>query len=172
MFLVACYSEHPLTKWLKAQPATKKGNKAVTGIFEASVVRSLDTIESSEKFGIVSTGKIWEKLLSEGVEGMPEIDGVLPSKRFGGVETTGLNATELHDADPTLVRQKMEDATRRLVKPGGIGAVCLGCAGMAGMDKIVRDGCIKELGQERGERVKIVDGVEAGVIVLHTETGH
>lgn len=172
MFLVACYSQHPLTKWLKAQPIIKDKRKAVTGIFEGSVVCSLDTIDATEKFGIVSTGKVWETLLTEAVEAMPEIGKHgRPAERFGGVETTGLNATELHDADPKLVHRKMEDATRRLVKMGSIGAVCLGCAGMAGMGEIVRTGCVKELGKEKGESVKIVDGVQAGIIVLHNEIG-
>jgi len=158
-----------LTKWLKDQPIIREKRKAVTGIFEASVVQSLDTIDASEKFGIVSTGKVWEKLLSEAVNGLPKLDHGLARERFEGIETTGLSATELHDADPKLVRQKVKDATKRLVQLGDVGAVCLGCAGMAGMDEIVREGCIEALGQEKGERVKIVDGVQAGVVLLHNE---
>jgi len=172
MFLVACYSEHPLTQWLQEQPIIREKGKAVTGIFEASVACSLDTIDDTKKFGIVSTGKAWEALLTKAVESLPDMDKYgSPSKRFGGVETTGLNATELHYADPELVRQKMDEATRRLLKRGGIGAVCLGCAGMAGMDAIVREGCVKELGKEKGEQVKIIDGVQAGIVFLHAQIG-
>ncbi len=83
-----------------------------------------------------------------------------------GVETTGLNATELHDAPAEEVRQKMMEATKRLIRKGDVGAICLGCAGMAGMDKMVREACVDELGKEIGEGIRIVDGVKAGVGVL------
>lgn len=39
-------------------------------------------------------------------------------------------------------------------------------AGMAGMERWVREACIEELGYEDGKRVKIVDGVLAGVVWL------
>lgn len=141
------------------------------GIFEASVRRSLIGIDESEKFGIVSTGKVWEKLLSDAVENLPKLYDQVPNEKLAGVETTGLDATELHDADPKLVRQKIKDATMKLVKSGDVGAVCLGCAGMAGMDEIVREGCVEALGGEKGERVLIVDGVQAGIVFLHTMIG-
>jgi Asp/Glu/hydantoin racemase len=60
----------------------------------------------------------------------------------------------------------MKDAVKRLVKRGNVGAVCLGCAGMAGMDEMVREACVEELGQVEGGRVRIVDGVVAGVAWL------
>jgi Asp/Glu/hydantoin racemase len=86
-------------------------------------------------------------------------------KRFAGVETTGLNATDLHDAPAEEVRKRMKDAVKRLLKKGNVGAVCLGCAGMAGMDEMVREACVEELG-EKGAKVRIVDGVVAGVAFL------
>jgi len=88
------------------------------------------------------------------------------SKRFAGVETTGLNATDLHDAPVDEVRKRMKDAVKRLLQKGNVGAVCLGCAGMAGMDKMVREACVEELGDVVGQRVRIVDGVVAGVAWL------
>jgi Asp/Glu/hydantoin racemase len=60
----------------------------------------------------------------------------------------------------------MKDAVKRLLGKGKVGAICLGCAGMAGMDEIVREACIEELGQEEGQRLRIVDGVMAGVAWL------
>jgi Asp/Glu/hydantoin racemase len=92
--------------------------------------------------------------------------GAQSSKRFAGVETTGLTATGLHDAPADEVRTRMKDAVKRLVKRGNVGAVCLGCAGMAGMDEMVREACVEELGQVEGGRVRIVDGVVAGVAWL------
>jgi len=107
---------------------------------------------------------VWEEALDRAVKeylGTTDI-----SKRFAGAESTGLNATELHDAPWEEVRRKMKEATKRLVRKGGVGAVCLGCAGMAGMDEIVREACVEELGEEKGEKVRIVDGVKAGVAWL------
>jgi len=139
--------------------------RPVTGIFEASVGTSLQIIAPDEKFGIVSTGKVWEGILSKAVV---DFLGTGPeaSKRFAGVETTGLNATDLHDAPAEEVRKRMKDAVKRLLRKGNVGAICLGCAGMAGMNEIVREACVEELREEDGSRVRIVDGVQAGVAWL------
>lgn len=82
------------------------------------------------------------------------------------METTGLNATDLHDAPREEVERRMKEAVKRLLGKGDVGAVCLGCAGMAGMDAWVREACVEELGEEKGARVRIVDGVVAGVAWL------
>jgi Asp/Glu/hydantoin racemase len=72
------------------------------------------------------------------------------TSRFAGVETTGLTAIQLHKTPPEEVRKS---------------AICLGCAGMAGMEEAVREGCMKAY-QERGRSVCIIDGVVAGVGLL------
>ncbi|KAF2190233.1 hypothetical protein K469DRAFT_699839 [Zopfia rhizophila CBS 207.26] len=164
-FLIACYSKHPLVPILKGDLTIKEGRKPVTGIFEASVSTSLQIIHPDEQFGIVSTGKVWEKILSEAVVDFLGTRSEA-SKRFAGVETTGLTATDLHDAPPEEVRKRMKDAVKRLLKKGKIGAICLGCAGMSGMDEIVREACVEELGDHEGSRIRIVDGVQAGVAWL------
>ncbi|KAF2104036.1 hypothetical protein NA57DRAFT_30755 [Rhizodiscina lignyota] len=163
--LICCYSKHPLVPLIKSESAVKDHGKPVTGIFEASVGTALQIIKPDEKFGIVSTGKAWEAILSEAVEAFLGT-GAKTNERFAGVETTGLNATELHDAPADEVRRRMKEATKRLVRKGQIGAICLGCAGMAGMNEMVREACVEELGEERGRNVKIVDGVQAGVAWL------
>ena len=48
----------------------------------------------------------------------------------------------------------------------GLARVCLGCAGMAGLDRVVREACIEELGEDEGRRVKVVDGVVSGALFL------
>jgi Asp/Glu/hydantoin racemase len=164
-FLVACYSQHPLVPRLKEESVISAARKPVTGIFEASVSTSLQVIHPDEKFGIVSTGKVWEDILTEATVAFLGT-GSEASKRFAGVETTGLNATDLHDAPAEEVRKKMKDAVKRLLKKGKVGAVCLGCAGMSGMDEMVREACIEELGSVDGNRVRIIDGVMAGVAWL------
>jgi Asp/Glu/hydantoin racemase len=126
---------------------------------------SLQSIHPDEKFGIISTGKVWEDILTEATVKFLGT-GSDAGKRFAGVETTGLNATDLHDAPAEEVRKKMKDAVKRLLKKDKVGAICLGCAGMAGMDQMVREACVEELGEVDGQRVRIVDGVMAGVAWL------
>lgn len=152
--------------WLKSQPAIGEKEKPVTGIFEASIWQSINVIPDQAKFGIVSTGKVWEDLLTKAVAKYAKEEFGTESAMknvFAGVETTGLNATDLHDAPAEEVRQKMKEATKRLVRKGDVRAVCLGCAGMAGMDVMIREALVEELGRDKGEAVHIVDGVKAGV---------
>jgi Asp/Glu/hydantoin racemase len=151
---------------LKKQDAIMKGRKPVTGIFEASVSTALQIIRPDEKFGIVSTGKVWEDILSHAVTQFLGTGDKESSRRFAGVETTGLNATDLHDAPADEVRRRMKEAVKRLLGKGQVGAICLGCAGMSGMDEMVREACVEELGEGEGSRVRIVDGVQAGVAWL------
>lgn len=182
-FLVACYSQHPLVPQLKHEcellrsEATKGAGgagarKYVTGIFEASVLSSLALTGSSpkESFGIVSTGKIWETALQHAVH---EMLGVDSTQRFAGCQTTGLNASELHDLPAEEVRGKMKEATKRLLHDGktagsDVRAICLGCAGMVGLEEAVREACTEELGEEKSKHIAIIDGVKAGVGQLLT----
>lgn len=162
-FLVCCYSQHPLVPALRKTIAERKlPVKPVTGIFEASVAACLQTLNVDEKFGIVSTGQQWEGILGEAVE---NILGTRTSSRYAGTETTGLNAVELHSTPKDEVDRRMKDATKRLLTKGAR-AICLGCAGMAGMDQTVRAACIEHLGQTDGNRVRIIDGVVSGFVHL------
>ncbi|KAI8801598.1 Asp/Glu/hydantoin racemase [Cladochytrium replicatum] len=164
-FLVACYSSHPLVPRIRQQLG--KGQH-VTGIFEASVATSLDLLAQREvgAFGIVTTGKVWEEALGRGVEAMG-VAGGGGERRFAGVESTGLSAYELHALDAAEVRKAISATTRKLLgRRPDVRVVCLGCAGMAGMEQAVREGCVDALGEAEGERVIIVDGVLAGVNML------
>jgi Asp/Glu/hydantoin racemase len=133
------------------------------------VATSLQLIKPSQRFGIVSTGKVWEEILSDAAAALLGTDSTA-SKKFAGVETTGLNATELHDAPAAEVRSKMMEATKRLLRKGNVGAICLGCAGMSGMNEMVRQAAVEELGEQEGKQVRIVDGVQAGVAWLEGAT--
>ncbi|KDE02548.1 hypothetical protein MVLG_06910 [Microbotryum lychnidis-dioicae p1A1 Lamole] len=180
--LIACYSHHPLVQQLL--PYTK-GDKAVLGIFEASVLSSIANLTSTlgiegqggrdrdpqaaikskrARFGIVSTGKGWELLLTQAVDTFLGTSD--NSALFAGVETTGLTAVELHDSSPEIVKERTKDAVKKLLRKGDVGAVCLGCAGFAGMDQTVREAAVEELGAAEGERVKIIDGVKVGYFML------
>jgi Asp/Glu/hydantoin racemase len=167
--LVACYSAHPLTR---ALPPLLPPQMPVLGIFEASVQAALAALDANPdnpkkptaRFGIVTTGLYWETALTAGVHAL--LAEPADRDRFKGVASTGLSAAQLHSAPAEQVRARVEEATRRLVRGGDVRVVCLGCAGMVGMDNIVRAACVKELGEEGGGRVQIVDGVKAGISIL------
>ncbi|KAJ5391797.1 tubulin gamma chain [Penicillium cosmopolitanum] len=182
-FLVACYSAHPLVGMIRQKIKELDGStsstrtKYATGIFEGSITASLSLISGfdfvtpgslrkqqiGQSFGIVTTGSAWKDELNKGVTEML-VGAGLQSSRFAGTETTGLTAVELHTTAPDEVRQRIIAATQRLLlsAPTRVGAVCLGCAGMAGMEEAVREGCIQAYGPDEGSRVRIVDGVVAG----------
>ena len=94
-----------------------------------------------------------------------EILGSTSSSRYAGTETTALNAVELHTTSKDEVDRRMKDATKRLLSRKAR-AICLGCAGMAGMDRTIREACIEFLGEEDGRRITIVDGVISGANYL------
>lgn len=156
-FVVACYSAHPLVDLLRRHPAAGGQGKAVVGIFEASVLYAAGLCGADEQFAIVTTGKAWEEQLTAGVAAL--LGG---GSKLRGVGSTGLSAAQLHEVDGGEVRRRLKEATAGQVRGGGVKAVCLGCAGMAGMGEWVREALIEELGFEEGRRVNIVDGVMCG----------
>ena len=142
--------------------AASKGEGAerfAIGIFEASLFKAMGLLKEGEGFGIVSTGKFWEENLSEEVR-KGDVEDI--NERFLGVTTTGLSAGELHEREEAEVKEKLKGATKELLRKGKVGAVCLGCAGMTGMEKTVREACREEYGQE-GEGVRVVDGFLAAL---------
>ncbi|TKA58617.1 hypothetical protein B0A55_12586 [Friedmanniomyces simplex] len=163
-FLICCYSAHPLVPHLRRELSKQHlGHIPVTGIFEASVAACLQLLSPGEKFGIVSTGSQWKSILGDAVA---ELLGSGRSTRYAGTETTGLDADELHSTPKGEVDRRMKAATRVLLVEKGAKAICLGCAGMAGMERVVREGCVEALGEEEGKGVRIVDGVVSGVLFL------
>ncbi|KAK1830875.1 protein DCG1 [Podospora conica] len=161
--LVACFSVHPLVRRLSELEGAR-GKLLVTGIYEAAVTFSVNQ-RPPRKWGIVTTGKFWEAHLTEGLDSIPGVTDV--HDRFAGVESTGLDAGDFHGGvDPAVVRQKLVEATKRLLGKGAVGCVIMGCAGMAGLEDIIRSAAVEEYGAEQGNRVIIVDGVWAGVEML------
>ncbi|KAH8671680.1 hypothetical protein BX600DRAFT_434778 [Xylariales sp. PMI_506] len=183
--LVACYSVHPLVPYL--QEALGR-SAAVTGIFEASIPAALSLLRAGERWGIVTTGPFWEEHLASGVSaflGLEEAEaeagagtgagaGVRGDGRFVGVESTGLNASDFHgegEGAAELMRKKLKDATARLLRKGGDGAsgsvscVVMGCAGMAGLEDIIREAAAEEMGEDFAYgQLHVVDGVRAGIV--------
>ncbi|KDN39434.1 hypothetical protein RSAG8_08840, partial [Rhizoctonia solani AG-8 WAC10335] len=154
-YLVACYSEHPLPRLLRDASG---GTVPVLGIFEASVLYSLANILPTDKFGIITTGKVWEALLTDA---LGRFLGATNSTRFAGVMSTGYTAGELHQVPQADVYRKIGKAAKVLVEDRGARAICLGCAGMVGM----KDAITEALGEKWAGKITIVDGVRAGVLL-------
>ncbi|KAI1737978.1 hydantoin racemase [Xylaria scruposa] len=160
--VVACFSVHPLVSELQSrEPAT-----AVTGIFEASVLAAISLLRPDQKWGIVTTGKFWETHLSDGVSAFLGAKTEGGNAKFAGVQSTGLNASDFHHGvDPAVVRQKLKAATKRLLGAGHVSVVVMGCAGMAGLEQIIREAAGEEFGDEFAyEQLHVVDGVRAGIM--------
>ncbi len=172
--IVACFSVHPLVKKLSR---LLEATVLVTGIFEASILTSLALIspypsEDSklQAWGIITTGKFWESHLSDGVKAFLEQPPTAATSKFAGIYSTGLNAGDFHDvhgaAAARVIREKMKAAAKKLLASAAIGCVVMGCAGMAGLEEIIRASALEEYGEEQGRRVNIVDGVKAGISLM------
>ncbi|KAI1322130.1 hydantoin racemase [Xylariaceae sp. FL0255] len=170
--LVACYSVHPLVTILhQANPH----HTTITGIFEASILTALSLLRGPcEKWGIVTTGKFWEEHLTAGVnEFLGTTSESKTNTRFAGVQSTGLNASDFHGGlDPAFIREKLKEATKRLLVEGekdGSQAtvIVMGCAGMAGLEDIIREAAQEHNGKEFAYSVlHVVDGVRAGIMQM------
>jgi Asp/Glu/hydantoin racemase len=169
-FLVACYSVHPLVGFIRGE-LEKAGIQAYAmGIFEASILTALSLLPPSSRdgrFGIVSTGKYWEKALSDGVKSFLGTTSGTKNTRFAAVSTTGLNADQLHSMPKEEVRERMKAAVRSLMESNkDVSIIILGCAGMAGLDDVVREALIEKYGEKVGKHVVILDGVKCGIGML------
>ncbi|KAF5660053.1 DCG1-like protein [Fusarium heterosporum] len=162
--LVACFSVHTLVSKL-----TRYRHLSVIGIFEASILTSysfMSAPDNAGKWGIVTTGKFWEEHLSDGVKSLlgQEKGGV--NSKFAGVFSSGLTAGDFHTVPPEQVREKLVEATKRLLNEGQVSVVVMGCGGMAGLENIIRSTAIEMYGKADGNLVYIVDGVKSGVMQL------
>ncbi|SPQ20793.1 055b94c4-2d8d-4f50-8988-59c70801379f [Thermothielavioides terrestris] len=164
--LVACFSAHPLVGIL-AERDGEFGPLAVTGIFEASILTCLSLLPPGKKWGIVTTGRFWEDHLTQGVNVFLGTQQHASNIKFAGVETTGLNAGDFHGGvEPAVVREKLREATRRLLDKGDVECVVMGCAGMAGLEEIIRSVAVEQYGSARGDQILVIDGVRAGIGLL------
>ncbi|EPE02656.1 hydantoin racemase [Ophiostoma piceae UAMH 11346] len=171
--LVACYSVHPLVPKLSE---LMQGKILVTGIFEASILTALTLLpayySSSETvpstWGVVTTGTFWEEHLSAGVTKFLGASASGSDKnKFAGVYSTGLTAGDFHGGvTQETITSRLKDATKALLRSSPVGCVVMGCAGMAGLEEIIRSAAVEEYGAERGAQVYIIDGVKAGVGLL------
>lgn len=143
-------SDHSLTHILRE----KYPHKSSIGILESSITHALLI---GQRFGIITTGTGYKYIYHTDVRNV--LGG--KSEKFAGLVTTGLGVVELREGDADKIERNVKDASRKIAEMGA-DVIILGCAGMAGMEWLVKEG-VREAGL--GE-VKVVDGAKAGVHFL------
>ena len=141
-FVIACYSDHPTINALREITA-----KPVLGIAEASM---LTACMLGRTFSVVTTNREWEPLLHDAVRhyGLAE--------RCASVRSTGMAVLALETAAPEETDALIIRAAKQAVEHDGAEVICLGCAGMAGLDKKVADVL----------HVPVIDGVVSALKLL------
>lgn len=141
-FVIACYSDHPTIYALR-----EITEKPVLGIAEASMFIACMV---GYKFSVVTTNEEWEPLLWDAVRhyGLAE--------RCASVRSTGMPVLALEAASPEETYQMILNAAQQAIEADGAEVICLGCAGMAGMDKRL----------EAELQIPVIDGVVGALKLL------
>ena len=120
-FVIACYSDHPTI-----YAAREITDKPVLGIAEASMYLACMV---GRKFSIVTTNDEWEPLLWDAVHHY----GL--TGRCASVRTTGMAVLDLEAGGEQDTFSLILTGARQAIETDGAEVICLGCAGMAGLDK-------------------------------------
>jgi allantoin racemase len=128
-------------------------NKPVLGIAEASMYIACML---GYKFSIVTTNDEWEPLLWDTVHHY----GL--GSRCASVRTTGMAVLDLEAASEADTHNMILEGARQAINQDGAEVICLGCAGMAGLDKQLED----VLG------VPVIDGVVGALKLLEGLVGY
>lgn len=139
-FLVACYSDHSLTRMLREELS-----QPVVGIMEASLYAARTL---GGRFGIIATSKRSKYTLEDSVRAMGLGD------YCAGVRSCDLGVLELETKDEKEVQDIMCNVAKQLVEDGA-DALTLGCAGMTRFGEVVEEVI--------GPDISVIDGVFAGV---------
>lgn len=140
--IIACYSDHPTVYALR-----EITDKPVIGIAEASMIMAGML---GYQFSVVTTNEEWVPLLWDAVRhyGLAE--------RCASVRSTGMQVLELESKSEAEINALMLQASRKALDEDNAEVICLGCAGMSGLDK--------ELEPQLG--VPVVDGVVAALKLI------
>jgi allantoin racemase len=147
-FVIACYSDHPTVYALR-----EITEKPVLGIAEASIYVACML---GYKFSVVTTNREWEPLLWDAVRhyGM--------AVRCASVRSTGMPVLALESASPEETYRMILEASRQALEKDGAEVICLGCAGMSGLDKQL----------EAELHIPVVDGVVSALKLLEGLVGY
>lgn len=141
--VVACFSAHPLVPMLRELTTIP-----IVGIMEAGLLLGS---QLGGKLGIVTTNKRWEPLLEHEIHG--ELG--LADRCRAGVISSGLTVLELESLPAQHVHNALVACAQRLVRDREADVILLGCAGMIGLDRAVREAV--------GEDITVLDPVRCGV---------
>jgi len=141
-FIFACYSDHPVV-----YAAREITGKPAMGIAEASMHMACLL---GHRFSVVTTNDEWEPLLWDAARHY----GL--ESRCASIRTTGLPVLALEEKSDGEVQSLIEKAARLAVEEDGAEVICLGCAGMTGLDKRLE----KTLG------VPVLDGVVCALKIM------
>jgi allantoin racemase len=139
---IACYSDHPAVYALR-----EIATQPVLGIAEASMMMACLI---GRKFSVVTTNNEWIPLLADAAKryGLAE--------RFASVRATGMPVLALASGDEGHNFNAILRQAQIALDEDGAEVICLGCAGMAGMDKRL----------EQAVGVPVLDGVTCAVKLL------
>ncbi|KAF1995247.1 hypothetical protein P154DRAFT_445919 [Amniculicola lignicola CBS 123094] len=161
-FLAACYADHPIVRLLQSYV----GSKPVVGIFDATVVAALQLSNAGSTFGIITTGVAYEALLSGGVVKLLRGNEALLAK-FSGVAASGIGMEDLLPGWEDVAKEKIMEATTRLLRSADkVDVLLMGGVILTGMERWVHEACALELGSVEGGKVKVVDQLLAGMVML------
>jgi allantoin racemase len=140
--VIACYSDHPTIYALR-----EILDVPVLGIAEASMYMACML---GNRFSVVTTNREWEPLLWDAVRhyGLAE--------RCASVRTTGMPVLALESSSPEETYRMILSAARQARDVDGAEVICLGCAGMTGLDKRL----------EADLDLPVVDGVVSALKLL------
>ena len=128
-FVVACFSAHPLVPALRELTSSP-----VHGILEAPLLFA-STLGSA--IGILTTSPRWVPLLKHDVHSLN-----LSSLNSCGVVSSGLSVLDLeHLPRDQVVGRLSEVAKHELDEKRGCDVIILGCAGMVGLEQVIKEAC-------------------------------
>lgn len=131
-------------------------NKPAMHLLEAAVLHALSC---GARFGVLTTGR---SVVSDIDAGVRRILGG-NSDRYVGTHATGLGVVELQTGNRVKVEGLITAGAQSLVSKGA-DVIILGCAGMVGMEPLVRQACA-DLHSDYAN-VAVIDGARAGIQVL------
>ena len=141
-FIIACFSDHPTIYALR-----EITDKPVLGIAEASMYMACML---GYKFSVVTTNDEWKPLLWDAVNHYGLSD------RCASIRTTGLAVLELECLQEDEMIRYIGQGAQKAVVEDDAEVICLGCAGMAGLDKHL----------EKQLNIPVIDGVVASLKLL------
>ncbi|HEX9013668.1 MAG TPA: aspartate/glutamate racemase family protein [Anaerolineaceae bacterium] len=147
-FVIACVSDHPTVYALR-----EISDKPAIGIFEASIYFAMML---GHKFSVVTTDESWEPLLWDGIRHFGA------AERCASVRSTRLPVLALEALSEDETYRVILETSKLAIEQDNAEVICLGCAGMSGMDKRLE----AELG------LPVVDGVVAGLKLMEGLVGY